>query len=415
MAATQVKSEKKLMEERISKVREVVHNVTNNDVVLALHNFDMDVEQTIRAFCEGFNTAIGDWEKTGSCTKKKNNKKKGKTGAQSSTSTSIAQNSKTNGLSASSISSSLSSINLVNCSSSHPSIPPAKFQLDNANGKHLGTGNFALNGFTGEIESNGGTIHTDREKTYSSVPKCHNFSSQKEQEISTSKTLDSFTRPEVSGPGAHLTKCFKEIRDALDMRERHLTSKLAQFPEMNRAITFVNDTSKIVALIAQLGEVVEKIIPNSTMDKYEHLPPQQNEEKRPNSSSSQVSSIGEDSGLGQVSPIHQAVAKANVVVQAKESGVLFESDAFSADELAQLQRNIFEQLKAKGVDPSILSDLGNDGTATYRRRPPGVGRNGTAGSGGNNREGGRPRNSNNNEKRDNKKSQRPQLELSILK
>jgi len=83
--------------------------------------------------------------------------------------------------------------------------------------------------------------------------------------------------------------------------------------------------------------------------------------------------------------------------------------------LAQLQRNIFEQLKAKGVDPSILSDLGNDGTATYRRRPPGVGRNGTAGSGGNNREGGRPRNSNNNEKRDNKKSQRPQLELSILK
>jgi len=45
--------EKRMMDEKIAKVREVVRNVNTNEVVLALHSFDMDVEATIRAFCEG--------------------------------------------------------------------------------------------------------------------------------------------------------------------------------------------------------------------------------------------------------------------------------------------------------------------------------------------------------------------------
>lgn len=53
-ATSQPKFEKKLMDEKISKVREVVKNVSTNDIVLALHNFDLDVERTIHAFCEGF-------------------------------------------------------------------------------------------------------------------------------------------------------------------------------------------------------------------------------------------------------------------------------------------------------------------------------------------------------------------------
>jgi hypothetical protein len=31
----------------------VVRNVSTNDIVLALHNFELDVERTIHAFCEG--------------------------------------------------------------------------------------------------------------------------------------------------------------------------------------------------------------------------------------------------------------------------------------------------------------------------------------------------------------------------
>jgi hypothetical protein len=63
--------DQKAIQEKIAKVREVVKNASTNDVVLALHNFgllfpgffdailthlflDMNVEQTIHAFCEGF-------------------------------------------------------------------------------------------------------------------------------------------------------------------------------------------------------------------------------------------------------------------------------------------------------------------------------------------------------------------------
>lgn len=48
------KIEKKIMEGKISKVREVVKNISTNDIVLALHNFELDVEKTIHAFCEGY-------------------------------------------------------------------------------------------------------------------------------------------------------------------------------------------------------------------------------------------------------------------------------------------------------------------------------------------------------------------------
>lgn len=51
--SAQNKQEKRLMEERIAKVREVVRNVSANDIVLALHNFELDIEKTIQAFCEG--------------------------------------------------------------------------------------------------------------------------------------------------------------------------------------------------------------------------------------------------------------------------------------------------------------------------------------------------------------------------
>src|SRR4051812_35149883 len=71
----QGKSEKKLMDEKIAKVREVVRNVSANDIVLALHNFDLDVEKTIHAFCEGGSqSALGDWEQP-SNTKKRQQKK----------------------------------------------------------------------------------------------------------------------------------------------------------------------------------------------------------------------------------------------------------------------------------------------------------------------------------------------------
>ena len=37
--AAQNKAEKALIDAKVAKVRECVHNVSNNDIVLALHNF----------------------------------------------------------------------------------------------------------------------------------------------------------------------------------------------------------------------------------------------------------------------------------------------------------------------------------------------------------------------------------------
>ena len=52
------KQEQKNIQEKIGKVREVVKNASSNDILLALYNFDMSVEQTIHAFCEGLNSLI---------------------------------------------------------------------------------------------------------------------------------------------------------------------------------------------------------------------------------------------------------------------------------------------------------------------------------------------------------------------
>lgn len=49
----QYRNEKKVMEEAVAKVREVVHTASKNDIILALHNFDFDINKTIQAFCDG--------------------------------------------------------------------------------------------------------------------------------------------------------------------------------------------------------------------------------------------------------------------------------------------------------------------------------------------------------------------------
>uniref|UniRef100_A0A914UJ27 Uncharacterized protein n=1 Tax=Plectus sambesii TaxID=2011161 RepID=A0A914UJ27_9BILA len=49
---TDLRNEKKVIDQKVAAVREIVQTASNNDIVLALHNFDMDVSRTIQAFCE---------------------------------------------------------------------------------------------------------------------------------------------------------------------------------------------------------------------------------------------------------------------------------------------------------------------------------------------------------------------------
>lgn len=54
----QYRNEKKVIEEAVAKVREVVRTASKNDIILALHNFDFDVNKTIQAFCDGSSNHI---------------------------------------------------------------------------------------------------------------------------------------------------------------------------------------------------------------------------------------------------------------------------------------------------------------------------------------------------------------------
>lgn len=74
-------SEKKIMQEKIAKVREVVDSVTNNDIIMVLHSFDLDVGKTISAFLEdGASSILGGWTTSDgvsvTAAKKKRNKSK---------------------------------------------------------------------------------------------------------------------------------------------------------------------------------------------------------------------------------------------------------------------------------------------------------------------------------------------------
>uniref|UniRef100_A0A8R1HVH9 CUE domain-containing protein n=1 Tax=Caenorhabditis japonica TaxID=281687 RepID=A0A8R1HVH9_CAEJA len=74
-------SEKKVIQEKIAKVREVVDNVTNNDIIMVLHSFDLDVNKAISAFLEdGAASILGGWTTSSgvsvTAAKKKNKNKK---------------------------------------------------------------------------------------------------------------------------------------------------------------------------------------------------------------------------------------------------------------------------------------------------------------------------------------------------
>lgn len=50
--------EKRKMEEAVAKVREVVHTASKNDIVLALHIYELDIDKTIQAFCDGWRFSL---------------------------------------------------------------------------------------------------------------------------------------------------------------------------------------------------------------------------------------------------------------------------------------------------------------------------------------------------------------------
>jgi len=76
------------------------------------------------------------------------------------------------------------------------------------------------------------------------------------------------------------------------------------------------------------------------------------------------------------------------MVQVTGGGIRMHSDAFTADQLEDLNRRLHESLKAQGIDPSVLMGMGDAKIVPSRRRAPtgrATSRGGSRGGGGGDR------------------------------
>ncbi|CAJ0593987.1 unnamed protein product [Cylicocyclus nassatus] len=249
-------AEKKIIIEKIAKVREVVHGVSTNDIVLALHSFDMNVERTIQAFCEagGASEVLDDWVRpTSGSSKNKNKKKKSKPTTTETTPAGAA------------VSSTPSPSKVPKSSSPQETKPVAAPP-------------------TSELDSK-------------PSPQTNGY-------LNEAKTLE--VKPPSSTPTEHIQQTFKALRAAITGREKTLLAACGANSKFIDA-----DFNHLISLIEKFGSVVETsprgtsapVAAPTGMPKAVS-PVQAAAIKHATSQSSISSSLGADSGVN-LSPTHK--------------------------------------------------------------------------------------------------------------
>uniref|UniRef100_A0A915C0V4 Spermatogenesis-associated serine-rich protein 2 n=3 Tax=Parascaris univalens TaxID=6257 RepID=A0A915C0V4_PARUN len=418
-AAAQYRNEKRRMEEAVARVREVVHSASKNDIILALHNFDLDVNRTIQAFCDdGAQSALDSWERTGSSANKKKTQKKKKASAVPVVSTEAAHSKQqstpappsngnvhfndhsspsSNGDVKPAPTASLSSapvfVDDTRPSAVDQKTPLAASQLTNSShltslhalnddqkDKILSTEISSLKGHGAEIDQIEAAFENElslAEENVRSVFKgIRQLLADRESHL-----LAELKRAHDDGARVlnerRVLACELHERalriDAMSEREQaELRDEVAMFTaqtaaerEIAHADRFLYDSASLVKLVKNFGQVVS--VKSSLSGPSTGVPTATRQAacaiKHSTSHSSIVSSLGEDSGLGQVSP----VANERHVVEVSNGGICMKSDALSADELADLNKKLQETLRAQGIDASVLSGIGS-GTMPVRRR-----------------------------------------------
>jgi hypothetical protein len=463
MATQSSKLEKKLMDEKIAKVREVVRSVNTNDIILALHNYDLDVERTIQAFCEvGAKGALGEWEQSKVTSKKNKQKNKpqvnGGVKASTASSTPLSQAALPTSNGATKLQS-----NAYSFSSSSDIV------------------NEAINGYTnGYLDNNSKPAPKNKSgaATSSSSAKPKPPLNAGQQNGTSSRLVEVLSQNEqeqkkvlsreLTGLQAHhkeldnahnkfdkelvvaqsnITQCFQELRQALMERERqlhdelmhcrhagethfngrrnevrrlqqnsdrinslkenevrHLIEELQSFGARKAYDTEVGHATRFVYDNSKLIRAITQfgeIVPVKVGQFGETASVHAADIKHSTSHSSLVSSVGEDSGLGQVSPVAQVKSVAQVETVA--------SNSLSETELADIHRRMEELLKQQGIDPSVLDTISSNSAAAPRRRPPPPKRDSQKSNTANNSDN-KPKPNNNNNKNKPKK-----VELSIMK
>uniref|UniRef100_A0A0K0FGR8 CUE domain-containing protein n=1 Tax=Strongyloides venezuelensis TaxID=75913 RepID=A0A0K0FGR8_STRVS len=337
--------EQESLKKKVAKVREVVSTVSTNDIVLALHSFDLDVEKTIRALCEqGVNSVIGDWETTKHAPVKKNRKQRRlelnsqksqvDTGKSSTTGPSTTTTPTTN--------------NIIN-NTKGPSQSKVPVTSTTTPSKVSGQQNV--------------TLPPPGPKTQP-VTSVNNTNQVKNKQ---NQGKDSSSIPTSA---SDIENIFKQIRQALDEREKYLLTQVKSHSQQ-----FFNvDPSNILTTIKNFGQL-SSINNKSTIisSPSSSRPNSNNSLKNATSHSSLVSSVGDDSGLGQVSPVsvkdkQKSSDRGTSTVAINEGGINMESDSFSVDQLAEIQRKLYETLSAQGIDISLVQSMAENTPSTFINR-----------------------------------------------
>ncbi|KAM3720773.1 SPATS2-like protein [Dirofilaria immitis] len=432
MSMQQYRNEKKLIEEAVTKVREVVHTASKNDIILALHNFDFDVNKTIQAFCDdGAQSALGSWERSGSSNKKNQKKKKvakgqtvtAATASMPSCTSALPSAPRTvngvvspvvNGIVEIANSRSRSEIAPLSTSESQkpvanagaPKVPsvssvPFKSETSNEiqsfNNDRTDRGATGLKDYDRQIEKIE-TVFDDQisiaEENVRNSFKCiRQILVERENHLlaELQRTRDEGMRffNERRLQSCELYDRAKRMSAMSDREQSELRSEIARFNAEKQneegialASRFHCDSAQLVKLVKNFGEVVGV---NSTAGNDTNLIVRHAGStvsayamKHSTSHSSIVSSLGEDSGLGQISPIGNEDRKN--VAEISNGGILMKSDALTAEQLADVNKKLQESLKAQGIDASILSGIGSRNGMPARRRLPGSGRGGQSNS-----------------------------------
>uniref|UniRef100_A0A915PFG8 CUE domain-containing protein n=1 Tax=Setaria digitata TaxID=48799 RepID=A0A915PFG8_9BILA len=418
MSMQQYRNEKKLIEEAVAKVREVVHTASKNDIILALHNFDFDVSKTIQAFCDdGAQSALDSWKRSGTGNKKNQKKKKAKNQASTtSTTATVSTPSCTSApLSAPRVLNEVVSSSAINGNRSGLSAPESKQVVtDVSDLKMLSATSvpFKVTAPNEIRDFDNGRINEDATALRDHGRQIEKVETVFKNQISVAEenVRNSFKciRQILAERESHLlaelqrahdegTRFFNERRvqscelfdrakrmSAMSDREQtELRDEIARFNSEKQdeegialATRFHGDSTQLIKLVKNFGEVVAvngaaRSETNSVVRQTGTTVPTYTM-KHSTSHSSIVSSLGEDSGLGQISPVGNDDRKN--VAEISNGGILMKSDALTAEQLADLNKKLQESLKAQGIDASILSGIGSRNGMPVRRRPPGSGR-----------------------------------------
>uniref|UniRef100_A0A0N5B2A5 CUE domain-containing protein n=1 Tax=Strongyloides papillosus TaxID=174720 RepID=A0A0N5B2A5_STREA len=336
--------EQESLKKKVAKVREVVSTVSTNDIVLALHSFDLDVEKTIRALCEqDVNTVIGDWETTKHAPVKKNRKQR-RLELNSQKSQVDAGKSSTTGPSTTTPTTN----NIIN-NTKGPSQSKVPITSTTTPSKVSGQQNVTL------------PPPGPKPQPVTSVNNTNQVKNKENQGKDSSS---------IPTSASDIENIFKQIRQALDERERYLLTQVKSHSPQY----FNVDPSNILTTIKNFGQL-SSINNKSTIisSPSSSRPNSNNSLKNATSHSSLVSSVGDDSGLGQVSPISvkgkpKSSGRGTSTVAINEGGIKMQSDSFSVDQLAEIQRKLYETLSAQGIDISLVQSMAENTPSTFINR-----------------------------------------------